>query len=243
MLFIPFLIDDFDRALRFQQNALRDRRDGVSERGDQRDRIEVTDRAYAVVAYDFFIGQAAPLSDEIGNAVCQQVDKLRLQTALRQFLENMISGGGFQRLQIPVVMLKHRLRGYAVKRFGKCVCVQSVRVGKAFCQFRPHTAVKLPVGHSDGSAVGLRYIEQMGNRQLGVFILAYRDSDSAAVDIPPDLIPLPGACKGGHIRVLRVHKQSIVKAVLMEPGGKGEIVPLIAFGARNVRRNGFVNGL
>ena len=203
----------------------------------------MADRADTAVGDDFFIGKTAPFPDEIGCTVCQQADKLRFQTAFGKFRKDVVLRGGFQRLQIPVVIFGNRLRGKAENQFGKLRCLIAVRIGKAFCYLRPHTLVKLPVGHGDGSAVGLRKVEQVGNCQFGVFVFADGDAFLILIDVSADIIPLLGGCECGDIWVLCIHKQNIIKTVLVKVGGKVEIIPPVALGARDVRRNGFVYGL
>lgn len=140
------------------------------------------------------------------------------------------------------LIFRHGLASQRIQQSGKILCFIAVRIGKTVYQLGFHGIVQLPVGRGDGSAVGLRNIEQIRYLYFGVFVDADGDALGATVDIPPDIIPLLGRGKHRHVGSLPVNHKGVVKAVLVESRPKGEVVPPVVFTSDDLRRQHLVDG-
>lgn len=83
-------------------------------------------------------------------------------------------------------------------------------------------------------AHSLAHIKEIVKRKAGVAVNADGDPFWAGDQVSAYTGPLFFSGKDGHILVLRVNQQDIVKALLVEPGRKGQVIPPVPLAADDI---------
>ena len=97
---------------------------------NQRDCIKMADSGHAITQMDFLICQAAFLSNEIRNAVCKQLNVLRLKTALRDLGKQTVVGALPECLQIMLIVVANRFFGQSIQQIRKRLLGKPVGIRK-----------------------------------------------------------------------------------------------------------------
>ena len=92
--------------------------------GNQWNRIKMADCRHPIAHADRLIWQVTLFTDEIGNAVGQELDILRLKTADRYFLKQMVFGFLPKPLQIMLVVVIDGLTRQGVQEVWERLCLK-----------------------------------------------------------------------------------------------------------------------
>ena len=202
--------------------------------GNQWNRIKMADCRHPIAHADRLIWQVAFLSDEIGNTVRQELDILRFKAACRYFLKQMVFGFLPKSLQIMLVVVIDGLTRQGIQEIREWLRLKPMREGKPFPQRLLHLIGKLPVGGMNLLAHSLTYIKEIVKRKAGVAVNADGNPFWTGDQVSAYASPLFFGGKDGHILVLCVDQQNIVKALLVEPGRKGQVIPPVPLAADDI---------
>jgi len=87
----------------------------------------------------------------------------------------------------------------------------------------------------------LTYIKEIVKSKAGVAVNADGNPLWAGDQVSAHAGPLLLAGKDGHILVLRVDQQDIIKALLVEPGRKGQVIPPVPLAADDIGGHDLIN--
>ena len=199
------------------------------------------DRRHSIARADRIIWQVAFLSDEIGNTVRQELDILRFKAACRYFLKQMVFGFLPKSLQIMLVVVIDGLTRQGIQEIREWLRLKPMREGKPFPQRLLHLIGKPPVGRVNLPAHSLTYIKEIVKRKAGVAVNADGNPFWTGDQVSAYASPLFFGGKDGYILVLRVDQQNIVKALLVEPGRKGQVIPPVPLAADDIGGHDLIN--
>ena len=199
------------------------------------------DRRHPIAHADRLIWQVAFLTDEIGNAVAQKLDILRFKAACRYFLKQMVFGFLPKSLQIMLVVVIDGLTRQGIQEIREWLRLKPMREGKPFPQRLLHLIGKPPVGRVNLPAHSLTYIKEIVKRKAGVAVNADGNPFWTGDQVSAYASPLFFGGKDSHILVLCVDQQNIVKALLVEPGRKGQVIPPVPLAADDIGGHDLIN--
>ncbi len=90
-------------------------------------------------------------------------------------------------------------------------------------------------------AHSLTYIKEIVKRKAGVAVNADGNPFWTGDQVSAYASPLFFGGKDGYILVLRVDQQNIVKALLVEPGRKGQVIPPVPLAADDIGGHDLIN--